>query len=276
MTASKVCRAKSLFLEGWQDGNIIRELGISSATFYRAKADWRPREVRILLDDFLAVGKRFYMHRLEKTPNQPLFYDLAFAQKMCHDLGLIPRFAFRSFAELLPELGSGNFDLALGFFSDHPQRQQWADFSSPYMLRSLNELCLGVRANVSIRTDDPRSWRGMRIAVIRGSMHENFLREKAPQVVIRPFATKGSCYNAFREKWADGVLLSEMDFFPMESVPSGMRLRNCPFHFGLKSRIALQKENEPLAEQMYRYIQRAHREGVIESLSKRFQLVAAS
>lgn len=270
---SQIAQARELKLQGWSDARVIEALSVSPATYYRHKPDLHLQEIRIGVDDFLLQNKSAYLS--EARGGRPLFYDLAFAKYFCAHHNLVPNFVFAPFGELFAGVNAGKFDVALGFAGNHQSRRNLVEFSSPYMLNSLRQGCLAARAGCNIRTENTSTWAGKRIAVIRGSMHEEFAKKISKQFTFtwRAYKSAASCFTAFSQKWVDAIFQTEMDFLLPRSLPAGLRVLPGQVHFNVKTCVILNRHNEQLAERMETFIGSAFKNGVLEEMAKQYALI---
>jgi L-cystine transport system substrate-binding protein len=272
LTEAKIANAKHLFGMGYSDGEIIRNLEISPSTFYRAKPNWIQKKIRIGIHDFLGTVRRsYFMPNL----NVPRAYDLEFAKAFCRELGYSAQFIFTPFSNLVSGVADGNFDLALGLLADSAERRKSVAFSDSYLISNYRQGCLAVRRGIRLQVWDTQSWRGLRIAVMKESMHDSYL-SKTPGVILRRYQSVDSCFTAFREKWVDGVFLTELDFLPPRSLPTSLAIQPGQVDFGIRTCVAFHQENHSMAEQIDTFLRKSHRNGFIENASNQFGLVSVS
>lgn len=267
---SKISKARNLNIQGYPDHFILEATGLSPSTYYRHKASWAGQSLVVGVYDFLNQPRARYFS--EEHQGHPFLYDVHLIQQLAVQLNRPIKFIFKRFDKLLESLGKAECDLAVGLLANTGSRRQAVHFTDSYVQKRMRDGALLVPASSGIRGNLRASWQSQRFAVVRGSRHEEFLREgKNPDLVVRAYDSMETCFVALRQNWVDAILGPE-SVLGKKCVQENGRLRLEITDLKTETCIAVSKENGNLVEILNKALADLRGQNKIELLSQRFQI----
>jgi len=132
----------------------------------------------------LVVGTAASMPPLNMTTKtgQIIGFEVDMARAMADAMNVKLRLAPMPFAELLPALKAGSVDMVISGMTMTPQRNMTVAFVGPYYIsgKSFLTTTSTLTSKGSAELNDP----AMRIAALRGSTSESFVKETIPKATL--------------------------------------------------------------------------------------------
>ena len=114
-------------------------------------------------------------------------------------------FVSARFADLIPGLRAGRFDLVVAGHTITPEREEIVDFTNPYMVVGTSVFTAATGATIASLDDLP----GTTIGVLAGSIQEGWLAENYPgQVAVRTYENPTLALGDLAVGRVDGVIYS--------------------------------------------------------------------
>ena len=117
-------------------------------------------------------------------------------------------------AELIPALENGDIDVIMSGMSVTAERSKHINFTQPYL--EIGQMAIIRKADIG-RLSQPRAMykAGMRVGVELGTTGEQYVKEYAPEVEIKPYQNPEAAFTALQKK--------EVDFF-IHDAPTSWNL----------------------------------------------------
>lgn len=125
-------------------------------------------------------------------------FDYEMAEGVGQALGLKVKWVKMDFDNLLPAVSSGKIDMVAAEMTDTPEREQQADFSTPYFVTYLTFLT-PMDSAIKRRSDV----NGKRIAVVAGTIQETYAKTKYKNVKVVVRKDEDSAVKAVADGQAD-------------------------------------------------------------------------
>ncbi len=114
-------------------------------------------------------------------------------------------FVSARFADLIPGLQAGRFDLVIAGHTITPEREEVVDFTDPYMVVGTSVFTAGTGTTIASLDDLP----GTTIGVLAGSIQEGWLAENYPdQITVRTYQNPTLALGDLAVGRVDGVIYS--------------------------------------------------------------------
>ncbi|WP_020669387.1 ABC transporter substrate-binding protein [Amycolatopsis nigrescens] len=124
----------------------------------------------------------------------------AIAQKQ----GLTLEFAATEFSTLLAKVSNGQFDVGSSAIAQTPERAKTVDFSSPY-----NFEVMSIQTKEGAPITDEGSLGGKRVAVIQGTVGDNWLTTTVPSAQAVRFPDYATALGALKSGSVEGYILDQ-------------------------------------------------------------------
>ena len=200
-------------------------------------------------------------------------FNVELARAICVELNLSCTIQPRSWETLIPALKAKEGDAVIAGMAITKDARREVGFSDRYLQNP---------ARFATRTDNPVDpsadlLAGKRVAVVRGTAHEAFLREQFKSVVVAPFADLDEARRALKGGQVDALLADGVNlsvWLNGEDAAGCCRFVGGPytesFYFGEGIAIAIRKDDTTLRLALDYALARLYERGVYAELYLRY------
>lgn len=132
-------------------------------------------------------------------------FDVELAHQVAKEMGVSVKIKDMDFSTLIPALQAGRVDLVMASMSPSPERQKNIDFSKTYL-----QLPLGIITKTGHKVSSFKDFKGKKIGVQLGSVHEKTLQDHArkdPSLQVVSLNKLGELVQELLVGRIDGVLM---------------------------------------------------------------------
>lgn len=212
------------------------------------------------------AGGAPYEFRNPKNPDERIGFEVEIAEEIGRRLGLRVEFVQTNWAQLLPALDIGNFDIAMSGIEITPDRREAVDFSRPYYIFTQQ---LVVRAGEKgINTLD--DCRGRKVGTLGASAAERVLNAHGG-IDVLPYEDNVTPYQDLEIGRVDAVLL-DLPIATYHAKPNAkLQFSGAPFAEG-EYAIAVNKKSAGLREELDRVLGEMIKDGTLEKILTKWEL----
>ncbi|MCX7718855.1 MAG: ABC transporter substrate-binding protein [Candidatus Sumerlaeaceae bacterium] len=212
------------------------------------------------------AGGAPYEFRNPKNPDERIGFEVEIAEEIGRRLGLRIEFVQTNWAQLLPALDIGNFDMAMSGIEITPDRREAVDFTRPYYIFAQQ---LVVRAGeTDIRTLD--DCRGRKVGTLGASAAERVLVAHGG-IEVLPYEDNVTPYQDLEIGRLDAVLL-DLPIAIYHAKPNEkLQFSGAPFAEG-EYAIAVNKKSAGLREQLDRVLGEMIEDGTLKKILTKWEL----
>jgi ABC-type amino acid transport substrate-binding protein len=267
-------RARDLYRAGRSIDDIVQELGISRATFYRYQAAWRTPTLRIGILSHLSPRSR----DLDAFPDgdEPIHGEIRLARLLAEQLGARVQLRAASCKDLFRGLDDGRLDFALGMLGASPARRARFALSAPYFETEAPRASLVTPRGVTASIEDPATLVGLRVAVMEESLSWEWLQHHATGARVVPLRHQTSCYRALLAGRVDAVMLSNFYQHPFLEQHPRFELRSPGLPFDRADHcLFVGRDNRRLLEHLDDSLHELRRRHDLDELAERMRRALA-
>lgn len=129
-------------------------------------------------------------------------FDNELLKAIAEQQGLELEFAATDFSALLGQVANGRFDVGSSAIAQTEERKQTVDFTAPY-----NYEVMSIQTVEGSPITDENTLAGRRIAVIQGTVGDNWLTTNAPEAQAVRFPDYAAALGALKSGAVDGYIL---------------------------------------------------------------------
>ena len=177
------------------------------------------RELRVALGAQDAIQLHSSVGMARPQPGGLSGFNEALAREICRRVAARCVISSMTFAEILPGVEAGQFDLGFGNYLRTPEREKRVAFSEPIWRSSsrlvakpqvAQDLARRIKQEVTLDT-----LRGVRVAAIEGTQQHVYLRRVAEEQALSvvPFKTMGESLAGLKQNRVDFSLLPMLSVF---------------------------------------------------------------
>ena len=177
------------------------------------------RELRVALGAQDAIQLHSSVGMARPQPGGLSGFNEALAREICRRVAARCVISYLTFAEILPGVEAGQFDLGFGNYLRTPEREKRVAFSEPIWRSSsrlvakpqvAQDLARRIKQEVTLDT-----LRGVRVAAIEGTQQHVYLRRVAEEQALSvvPFKTMGESLAGLKQNRVDFSLLPMLSAF---------------------------------------------------------------
>ncbi|VAW12742.1 ABC-type amino acid transport/signal transduction system, periplasmic component/domain [hydrothermal vent metagenome] len=201
-------------------------------------------------------------------------FNIDVARAVCEALGIVCSIEPRAWSELLPRLEAGDADAVIASLAITTKNRAKVQFTDPYYRIPARFV---VRSDTDIQDVSPRALATKRIAVVKGTSHEAYLRSFFSGSTIVTYETETGARSALRFGKVDALFGDGVNMMFWLNGASSRRC--CAFRGGAytESRfftegvgIAVAKGNDELAAMLSKGLVRIRKNGSFEELLLRY------
>ncbi len=201
-------------------------------------------------------------------------FNIDVARAVCEALNIVCSIEPRAWDELLPRLEAGDADAVIASLAITPKTRERVQFTDPYYRIPARFV---VRSDTDIQSVSPSALSSKRIAVVKGTSHEAYLRSFFSQSTIVTYESETGARSALRFGKVDALFGDGINMMFWLNGASSRRC--CAFRGGAytESRfftegvgIAVAKGNDKLAAILSKGLDRIRKNGSFEELLLRY------
>jgi len=201
-------------------------------------------------------------------------FNIDVARAVCEALNIVCSIEPRAWDELLPRLEAGDADAVIASLAITPKTRERVQFTDPYYRIPARFV---VRSDTDIQSVSPSALSTKRIAVVKGTSHEAYLRSFFSQSTIVTYESETGARSALRFGKVDALFGDGINMMFWLNGASSRRC--CAFRGGAytESRfftegvgIAVAKGNDKLAAILSKGLDRIRKNGSFEELLLRY------
>ena len=161
------------------------------------------KALTVLLLATLATGtaSATTLHFGTTTANQPTGFDIDLANALCKQMQVECKFTPQGFDTLIPALRFKKFDAVIAGIEVIPMREKQVAFSHPYR-QELSGAIVTAKDAAHTFAD----LKDKKLGVVKGTIHQHYLRDKQKAVHVQPYDSDESALNALKEGVISGVM----------------------------------------------------------------------
>ncbi|HBZ4248543.1 TPA: transporter substrate-binding domain-containing protein [Klebsiella aerogenes] len=215
--------------------------------------------VLLLTTSFIGTASAETLHFGTTTANPPFEtvkgkgqatgFDIDLANALCKQMQAECKFTPQRFDTLIPALRFKKFDAIIAGIEVLPMREKQVAFSQPYR----QELS-GVVVTAKDAAHGFADLQGKKLAVVKGSVHQRYLRDKQKGIQTVAFDSDSDALAALKSGEVDGAIgdLATMDQWLAENPDyAEMKERATdPAYYGKQYAIAVRKDDPELLKQI--------------------------
>ncbi|MDU3717659.1 MAG: transporter substrate-binding domain-containing protein [Klebsiella michiganensis] len=169
--------------------------------------------------------------------NQPTGFDIDLANALCRQMQVECKFTPQGFDTLIPALRFKKFDAVIAGIEVIPMREKQVAFSHPY-----RQALSGVVVTAKDAAHTFADLKDKKIGVVKGTLHQHYLRDKQKAVHAVPYDSDESALSALKEGVISGVmgLQDNPDYAMMDERATD------PGYYGKQYAIAVRKDDPEL------------------------------
>jgi polar amino acid transport system substrate-binding protein len=201
-------------------------------------------------------------------------FNVELMQAVCAVMEVACSFEVRDFESLLPSLQRGEADIVSASLSINPDNLKIADFSERYYETPAR--FIGKKSR-EIADVTPEIANGLRIGVMAGSQHENYLRNFFPGVVAMPMKDRDELREALVQDRVDLIFddgITSVFWLNGTASKGCCAFRGGPYmdtgYFGDGVGFAIRKGERRLREIVNYALEKVRRDGTYEELFLRY------
>jgi polar amino acid transport system substrate-binding protein len=212
------------------------------------------------------AGGAPYEFRNPKNPDERIGFEVEIAEEIGRRLGLRVEFVQTNWAQLLPALEIGNFDMAMSGIEVTPDRKASVDFTRPYYIFAQQ---LVVRAGeTGIKNLD--DCRGRKVGTLGASAAERVLQAHGG-IEVLPYEDNVTPYQDLEIGRVDAVLL-DLPIAIYHAKPNAkLQFSGAPFAEG-EYAIAVNKRSAGLRDELDRVLGEMIKDGTLEKILTKWEL----
>jgi ABC-type amino acid transport substrate-binding protein len=142
----------------------------------------------------------------DPATREPAGYDVELLQMMAKDLGAQLEIQDMDFTGQIPALLAGRVDVIANGLVNTPERAKTIVFTEPYVPY---QLVLMVQRGTTLRTPADLDAKGRVVAVLLGSVSNEFAKLRFPNAELRPLERQDACMLEVASKKADACLMEQ-------------------------------------------------------------------
>ena len=133
--------------------------------------------------------------------NQPTGFDIDLANALCKQMQVECKFTPQGFDTLIPALRFKKFDAVIAGIEVIPMREKQVAFSHPYR-QALSGVIVTAKGAAHTFAD----LKDKKIGVVKGTLHQHYLRDKQKAVHAVPYDSDESALSALKQGVISGVM----------------------------------------------------------------------
>lgn len=179
------------------------------------------------------------------SKNQPAGFDIDLANALCKQMQVECKFTPQSFDTLIPALRFKKFDAVIAGVEVIPMREKQVAFTHPYR----QELS-GVVVTAKDAAHTFADLKDKKLGVVKGTIHQHYLRDKQKTVHAVSYESDGSALNALKEGAISGVIGDQetLTKWQQDNPDYGIMDERAtdPAYYGKQFAIAVRKDDPEL------------------------------
>lgn len=198
---------------------------------------------------------------------KPTGISVEIAKALAEHLGRPLKIENISFAGLIPSLNSGKVDVIISSMTATDERRKSVDFSDPYLTTGL---CLLIAKDSPIQNIDDADQPGKTLAVCKGTTGEVYAANKVKNARVLILEKENLAVLEILQGKADAFLYDQMSTWKnWQKHPEATRALLEPFQKESWA-VVLRKGDDPLREQVNRFLSDFREKGGFERLGDQF------